>query len=73
MNIDKAYKMVYEDMLENGFDCFSGTYDAANISDKLMCGVDLVMAYIAIEADSFDEYEKMFKVNLKRSKERAQC
>ena len=73
MNIDKAYEMVYEDMMRNGFDCFSGTYDAVNISDKLMNGVDLVMGYIAIMAGSLDEYNEIFSANMRKSKERAKC
>lgn len=73
MNIDKAYKMVYEDMLRSGPDCFFGTYDAVNGSEKFMYGVDLVMGYIAAMADSLDEYEDTFFTNMNKSKERAQC
>lgn len=73
MNIDKAYEMVYEDMLSRGPNLFFGTYDAVNGNKKFMYGVNLVMEYIATRADSLDEYDEIFTTNMERSRERAKC
>lgn len=49
MNLTKAYKMVYDDMINSGCDLWVGKYDAKHGNKHFMYGISTVMEYIAYQ------------------------
>ena len=65
-----AYKIVLEDMIENGTPLFVGKYDAKHGSAEFMCGIETVMEVIAYAAGD-ENFDNMFLENLVESKRQA--
>lgn len=51
MNKQKAYKIVFEDIINSGCDLMVGKYDAKNGNKEFMSGVLTVMEWIAYRVD----------------------
>lgn len=64
--LQKAYKMVLEDMIKGGCGLLVGRYDAVNGSREFMYGINTVMEYIAYNVDdeTGDRISDMFVDNL---------
>lgn len=58
--LEKAYRMVFEDMKNNSPSFFFGNYDAKNGKESFMFGVGTVMEFIAMRADSSEEMYENF-------------
>lgn len=74
MNLQDAYRTVYNDILNKDAGLFVGKYDAKNGNKDYMHGIATVMEFIAInvsEAD-FDDFVNMFFNNMLESRERAE-
>lgn len=74
MNLQDAYRMVYNDILNKDVGLLVGRYDAKNGNTDYMHGIATVMEFIAInvsEADC-DDFENIFYSNMLESRERAE-
>lgn len=71
--LQKAYKMVFEDMIDSECGLLIGKYDAKNGDKKYMYGVNTVMEWIAYKvSDSVgDQFSMMFLDNMSESKRKA--
>lgn len=72
MNLIKAYKMVFDDIVNNGPLLFKGIYDAKNGSVKYMHGICTVMEYILENSNAsksvMDNFSNEFTENMIKSK-----
>lgn len=70
MEVNEAYKIVYEDMKKNAPSLFFGKYDAIHGNEKYMHGICTVMEFIAshLEENDDGEYQETFLNNLIISK-----
>lgn len=74
MNLQDAYRIVYNDILNKDVGLLVGRYDAKNGNTDYMHGIATVMEFIAInvsEADC-DDFENIFYNNMLESRERAE-
>lgn len=73
--LQKAYKMVVDDIFNDGPDMFTGLYDAENGSHAFMFGIETMIEYMGYKVS--DEYGEAksneFIANIIRSKERVGC
>lgn len=71
--LQKAYQIVYLDMVNSGCGLFVGRYDAMNGDEHFMYGISTVMEYIAHQVSEEDGYNfsEMFNNNLIESKKKA--
>lgn len=72
-DINKAYHVVFRDIMLHGPDMFKGVYDASHDgTDKFMYGIQTVMEYIAIKdgEDQYERFSNMFTGNIVKSKEK---
>ena len=62
----EAYRIVLNDILNNGCGMFIGKYDAKNGSDKFMYGIQAVMEYIAYSIcdEQGDDFSNFFTKNM---------
>ena len=62
----EAYRIVLNDILNNGCEMFIGKYDAKNGSDKFMYGILAVMEYIAYSIcdEQGDDFSNFFTKNM---------
>ena len=73
MNKAEAYKIVLDDIMNDGPSMFMGTFDAKNGDKAFMFGIETVMemiAYNASEQDYFD-FDKIFTKNFMESLDKA--
>lgn len=70
----EAYKVVLNDILNNGGGMFVGKYDAENGSTEFMYGISAVMEYLAysICEEEGDAFSDTFTKNMVESKRKAQ-
>lgn len=70
MEVNEAYKIVYEDMKKNAPSLFFGKYDAIHGNEKYMHGICTVMEFITSHLKNFDDekYQETFLNNLIISK-----
>lgn len=70
MEVNEAYKIVYEDMKKNAPSLFFGKCDAIHGNEKYMHGIYIVMEFITYHLENFDdkEYQETFLDNLIISK-----
>lgn len=70
----EAYRIVLNDILNNGCEMFVGNYDAKNYSAEFMYGISTVMDYIAynISDEQGDDFSNLFIKNIIASKQKAQ-
>lgn len=71
MNINEAYKMVYEDMVNSGCGLLVGKFDANNGTEKFMYGIQTVMEWIADRATSAEAFDAIWMKNFFASLEKA--
>ncbi len=72
MDLTKAYKMVFEDMVNSGCDLWVGKYDAKHGNKHFMYGVGTVMEHIAYEANEGDNqnFLRLFAGNMTESEDK---
>ena len=72
--VREAYKIVLNDILNNGCGMFVGNYDAKNGSAEFMQGIETVMEYIAysISDEQGDDFSNLFIKNMIASEQKAQ-
>lgn len=72
--VQDAYRIVFNDILNNGCEMFIGKYDAKNGSEKFMHGVATVMEYIAYNIcdEQGDDFSNFFIKNMIASEQKAQ-
>lgn len=70
--LEKAYKMVFDDLVNNGSGLFVGKYDARNGIDNFMYGICTVMESIACRVDekTYFEFSDMFAKNMIESQKK---
>lgn len=70
--LEKAYKMVFDDLVNNGSGLFVGKYDAKNGEESFMYGICTVMESIAcrIDENTYFEFSDMFAKNMIKSQEK---
>ena len=68
MNLQEAYKIVYEDMMNSGCCLFKGIYDAKHGSDSFMFGIETVLEYIAsnVSEECHENFDNMFMNNMSK-------
>lgn len=71
--VREAYRIVLNDILNNGCEMFVGNYDT-KISADFMYGISTVMEYIAYSIcdEQGDDFSNMFKKNMIASELKAQ-
>lgn len=65
-NLQNAYRMVFNDIMNSGVNLFQGIYDAKNGDVSFMYGIGTVMEYLAYkvsEAD-YDNFSELFTQNI---------
>lgn len=65
-NLQNAYRMVFNDIMNSGVNLFQGVYDAKNGNVSFMYGIGTVMEYLAYkvsEAD-YDNFTELFTQNI---------
>lgn len=65
-NLQNAYRMVFNDIMNSGVNLFQGIYDAKNGDVTFMYGIEAVMEYLAYkvsEAD-YDNFSELFTQNI---------
>lgn len=65
-NLQNAYRMVFNDIMNSGVNLFKGIYDAENGDVSFMYGIEAVMEYLAYkvsEAD-YDNFSELFTQNI---------
>lgn len=65
-NLQNAYRMVFNDIMNSGVNLFKGIYDAKNGDVSFMYGIETVMGYLAYkvsEAD-YDNFSELFTQNI---------
>jgi hypothetical protein len=72
--VQDAYRIVLNDILNNGSEMFIGKYDAKNGSAQFMRGIGVVVEYIAYNVSDEDGYamENLFIKNMIASEQKAQ-
>lgn len=72
--VQDAYRIVLNDILNNGCEMFVGKYDAKNGSEKFMHGIGTVVEYIAYKVSDEDgsAIENLFVKNMIASEQKAQ-
>ena len=72
--VREAYRIVLNDILNNGCEMFVGNYDAKNGSAEFMHGISTVMEYIAYSIcdEHGDDFSNMFMKNMIASEQKAQ-
>ena len=70
--IREAYRIVLNDILNNGCGMFVGNYDAKNGSTEFMHGISTVMEYIAYSIcdEQRDDFSNLFIKNMIASEQR---
>ena len=70
----EAYRVVLNDILNNGCGMFAGNYDASNGSAEFMHGILAVMEYIAYNIcdEQGDDFSNMFIKNMIASEQKVQ-
>ena len=71
--VQDAYRIVLNDILNNGCEMFIGNYDAKNGSEQFMHGIGTVIEYIAYNVSDEDGYaiENLFIKNMIASEQKA--
>lgn len=74
MNKAEAYKIVYEDLMNNGSPLFRGVFDAVHGDNKFLLGMTAAMDVIAghVSDETLEEYNKIFMANYRASKAKAE-
>ena len=69
----EAYRIVLNDILNNGCGMFIGNYDAKNGSAEFMYGIETVMEYIAYSIcdEHGDDFSNLFIKNMIASEQKA--
>ena len=69
MELQKAYEMVLNDIIDSGCNLFLGSYDAKNGSATFMHGISTVMEFIAykVNEEQGDKFSDLFTNNLIKS------
>lgn len=65
-NLQNAYRMVFNDIMNSDVNLFQGIYNAKNGNVSFMYGIETVMEYLAYkvsEAD-YDNFSKLFTQNM---------
>lgn len=65
-NLQNAYRMVFNDIMNSGVNLFKGIYDAKNGDVTFMYGIEAVMEYLAYkvsEAD-YNNFSELFTQNI---------
>ena len=72
--IREAYRIVLNDILNNGCGMFVGNYDAKNGSAEFMYGIEAVMEHIAYSIcdEQGDDFSNLFIKNMIASEQKAQ-
>ena len=72
--VREAYRIVLNDILNNGCGMFVGNYDAKNGSAEFMHGIEAVMEHIAYSIcdEHGDDFSNMFIKNMIASEQKAQ-
>lgn len=70
--IQDAYRIVFNDILNNGCGMFVGQYDAKNGSDQFMHGICTVMEHLAYSVSDEDGYafSDLFTKNMVESEKK---
>ena len=70
MEVNEAYKIVYEDMKKNAPSLFFGKYDAIHGNEKYLHGISSVMEFITFHVGKLEDekYQEIFLNNLIASK-----
>ena len=70
----EAYRIVLNDILNNGCEMFVGDYDAKNGSAEFMHGIETVMEHIAYSIcdERGDDFSNLFIKNMIASEQKAQ-
>lgn len=65
-NLQNAYRMVFNDIMNSGVDLFQGIYDAKNGDVSFMYGIGTVMEYLAYKASKadYDNFTELFTQNI---------
>ena len=71
--IREAYRIVLNDILNNGCGMFVGNYDAKNGSAEFMYGISAVMEHIAYSIcdEQGDDFSNLFIKNMIASEQKA--
>lgn len=71
-DLQKAYRLVLNDMVNSGCGLVVGKYDAEHGSEKYMYGVNTVMEWIAyrVSDEVGDAFSDMFTKNMLESEEK---
>lgn len=69
MELQKAYEIVLNDIINSGCDLFVGKYDATNGSEMFMYGISTVMEFIAYKVgeEQGDDFNYLFTKNMLKS------
>ena len=69
MTKQELYKLVFDDLMNNGPDLFKGMYDAVNGGEDFMDGISTVIEYIAnnVSEKCGDEFNTLFFDNMSKS------
>jgi hypothetical protein len=72
MDLQKAYEMVLNDIVESGCDLFLGSYDAKHGNKNFMYGIKTIMEFIAykVSEEQGDEFSHLFINNLIKSEKK---
>ena len=70
----EAYRIVLNDILNNGCEMFVGNYNAKNRSAEFMYGISTVMEHIAYSVcdEQGDDFSNLFIKNMIASEQKAQ-
>lgn len=69
MNRQDAYRIVYNDILNNDISLFLGNFDAKNGKKEYMHGICTVMEFIAnnVSEQDYEDFEKIWWENFRKS------
>lgn len=69
--LNKAYQIVFEDIVKNGPQLFQGVYDAKHGKDSFMFGIKTVLDYIADKCPmpAYQNFDDIFWNNIIKSQQ----
>lgn len=65
-NLQNAYRMVFNDIMNSGVNLFQGIYNAKNGDVSFMYGIGTVMEYLAYKVSEvdYDNFSELFTQNI---------
>lgn len=65
-NLQNAYRLVFNDIMNSGVNLFQGIYDAKNGDVSFMYGIETVMEYLAykVSETDYNNFSELFTQNI---------